>query len=113
MKEFRMGKNTKEHYTSFEEMGKAWGAKPKSKKTKNEKVLKEQQEKLCAKYRCDACGEPMTYIGGSMMTCTNENCKGIKDEKRDDEGKIVSVEYLVSYKFLRPRDKSFAENIFS
>ena len=114
MKNFRLGKDTKEHYTSFEEMRKAWGCKPISRKTKNEKTLKDQQEKLCKKYLCKACGQPMSYIpGSSLMTCKNENCEGIKEEIKDKEGNVVKVEYLVSYKFLEPRDKSFAENIFS
>lgn len=113
MKEFRLGKNTKEHYTSIEEMAKAWGCKPITKKTKDEKKLKEQQEKFCARHKCRACGQPMTWVGGSMMTCKNENCKGIKIEEKDAEGNIIRTEYLVPYDLLDEKGTEIAANIFS
>jgi hypothetical protein len=112
MKAFRMGRNTTEYYTSFEEAAKAWGCKPVVKKTKDENKLKLQQEKFCGKHKCKACGEPMTWVGGSMMTCTNEKCKGIKVEREGADGnKIVS--YVVSYDLLDDLGAEIAENIFS
>lgn len=113
MKNFRLGKNTKEHYTSIEEMAKAWGCKPVVKRTKDEKKLKGQQEKFCARHKCKACGQPMTWVGGSMMTCQNENCKGIKVEEKDKDGNIVKIEYLVPYDLLDDTGAEIAQNIFS
>ena len=111
MKEFRMGRNTTEHYTSLEEMGKAWGCKPVTKQTKDKEKLQKQREKFCGFHKCKACGEPMTYIGGSIMACTNEKCKGIKLEKKDAEGNASSV-YLTSYELLDDHFAEIAENIF-
>ena len=113
MKEFRLGRNTKEHYTSIEEMAKAWGCKPVVKRTKDEKKLKGQQEKFCTRHKCKACGQPMTWVGGSMMTCQNENCKGIKVEEKDKDGNIVKIEYLVPYDLLDDTGAEIAQNIFS
>lgn len=42
MSEFRMGRNTTEHYTSFEECAKAWGCKS---IVKNHTDEKEKQKK--------------------------------------------------------------------
>ena len=112
MREFRMGCGTREHYTSFEECAKAWGCKPVIKKTKDANKLASQQEKFCARHKCKACGQPMTYVGGNQMTCTNEKCKGIKVEREDKEGnKIVS--YVVSYELLDELGAEIANNIFS
>ena len=112
MKTFRMGRNTTEHYSSFEEAAKAFGCRPVIKKTKDEEKLKGQQEKFCAKHRCKACGEPMKWITGSVMSCTNEKCKGIKMEREDADGnKIVS--YITSYDLLDDTGAEIAQNIFS
>ena len=109
MKEFRMDRNTKEHYYSFQEAAHAWGCKT---KTKDENKIKEMQDKFCAKYRCSVCGEPMGYIGGTIMTCVNDKCKGVKVEREDKEGN-KTVSYEVSYKFIKDYDISYANYIFS
>ena len=112
MREFRMGRNTTEHYSSFEEAAKAWGCKPVKKRTDDEKKLLEQQWKFCAKHKCKACGQPMSYIGGNQMACTNDKCKGIKIEREDKEGnKIVS--YVVSYELLDGKGAEIGNIIFS
>ena len=46
MKEFRLSKGVTEHYTSLEELGKAYNCKPNIKRTKDEEKLKKQQEKF-------------------------------------------------------------------
>lgn len=114
MKSFRMGRNTTEHYSSFEEAAKAWGCKEVPKKPKDEEKAKKLQEKFYAKpkYKCKACGEPMTYIGGNQLACTNEKCKGIKVEKELPDG-TKSVTYVTSYFLLEDDDASFANYIFS
>lgn len=111
MREFRMGHNTTEHYSSFEECAKAWGCRPVSKKTKNEKKLKEQQEKFNSRHKCKACGEPMTFIGGNQMVCLNESCKGIKEERTDKEGNVI-VTYKPSFELLDRKSAEIANNIF-
>ena len=40
MKKFRLSKGVTEHYTSLEEMGKAYGCKPVIKQTKDKEKLK-------------------------------------------------------------------------
>ena len=111
MKEFRKAKGVTERYTSLEEMGKAWGCKPVIKQTKDKEKLQKQREKFCGYHKCKACGEPMTYIGGSIMTCTNEKCKGIKLERKDADGNVI-VTYLTSYELLDDHFAEIAENIF-
>lgn len=113
MKNFRMGKNTKEHYSSLAELGAAWGCKPVIKKTKDEKKLKDQQEKFCMRHKCKSCGQPMKWVCGSMMTCVNESCKGIKVEEKDADGAVIRVDYLVSYELLDDLGAEIATNIFS
>lgn len=111
MREFRMGRNTTEHYTSFQDVAKAFGCRPVKKKTDDKKKLEKQQEVFNGKHRCRACGLPMTYIGGNQMACTNDKCKGIKIEREDKEGnKIIS--YVVSYELLDDKGSEIANNIF-
>jgi hypothetical protein len=112
MKDFRMGRNTTEHYSSFEECAKAFGCKPVVKKTKDENKLKAQREKFSAKHKCKACGQPMSWVGSSIMTCMNDKCKGIKVERDGADGnKIIS--YVVSYDLLDDLGAEIANNIFS
>ena len=112
MREFRMGRNTTEYYTSFQDLGAAWGCRSVNKKTKDEKKLEEQRKTFCSKHRCRACGQPMTYIGGNQMACTNDKCKGVKVEREDKEGNKV-VSYVVSYELLDSKGSEIANNIFS
>lgn len=111
MKEFRMSKGVTERYTSLEELGKAWGCKPIIKQTKDKDKLQKQRERFCGFHKCKACGEPMVYLGGSMMACTNEKCKGIKQERKDGEGNTIAT-YLTSYELLDEKYAEIAENIF-
>ena len=106
-----MGRNTTEHYSSLEELGNAWGCKPKK---KDEKEIKKKQEKFLSHKdnKCKACGESMTWIGGSMMVCMNEKCKGIKVEKKDSEGN-KTVTYETSYGLLKEELADYANYLFS
>ena len=112
MRQFRIGGGFKECYFSLGECAKAWGCKPVTKQTKDKKKLESQREKFCAKHRCKACGQPMTYIGGNQMACTSEKCKGIKVEREDKEGNKV-VSYVTSYELLDSKGAEIAANIFS
>ena len=111
MKEFRKAKGVTEHYTSLEEMGKAWGCKPVVKQTKDKEKLKKQRENFCGYHKCKACGSPMNYLGGSMMVCCNEKCKGIKHEKKDKDGNTIII-YSTSYELLNNHLTEIASNIF-
>ena len=113
MKVIRLGNNTTEYYSSFEELGKAWGCKPVSKVTKDMKKLKDQQEKFRGKHKCKACGEPMEFINNtSTMACKNPRCKGIKNVRIDKEGNEI-VTYLPSYDLLDELGAEIGNAIFS
>ena len=113
MKVKRLGNNTTENYSSFEELAAAWGCKPVSKVTKDMKKLKDQQEKFRGKHKCKACGEPMEFINNtSTMACKNPKCKGIKQVRLDKEGNEI-VTYLPSYDLLDELGAEIGNNIFS
>lgn len=111
MKEFRKSKGVTEHYTSLEELREAFGLKPVIKQTKDKDKLQKQRENFSNHYKCKACGQPMTYLGESMMACTNEKCKGIKNERTDSDGNLI-VTYSVSYELLNDKFTERARNIF-
>lgn len=115
MNKEKIKKGTSPSYSSFEEVReKVWNLPPLRKKNKDPEVLKQQQEHFCNKKynRCKACGQPMTYVEGNIMACTNENCKGIRVEKKDDEGN-VKVSYVTSFNILSDFDAMKANNMFS
>ena len=113
MKVKRLGNNTTECYSSFEELGKAWGCRPVSKVTKDMKKLEEQKNKFRAKHKCRACGEDMEFINNtSAMACKNPKCKGIKQVRTDKEGNEI-VTYLPSYDLLDELGAEIGNAIFS
>ena len=81
MKEFRKGKNCTEYYTSFDELREGFNLKPIVKRTKDEEKLKGQRQRFMDRHKCKACNQPMSYVGGTVMTCINEKCKGIKEKR--------------------------------
>lgn len=107
MKDFKKIKGDIKTYGSFEELGKDWGCKPAIKQTKDKEKLKQQRENFCKRNRCKVCGEPMAYIGGSMMACVNEKCSGI-----EMQGENFEAMYSATYKYLDERSSEIAENIF-
>lgn len=112
MGEFRLGRNTTEHYSSLEEMRSAWGLRPVNKKTSDEKKLTEQQSVFCSKHKCKACGKPMVFISNSnAMVCLNEKCKGSKNIRIDKEGNEI-VTYTPSYDLLDDLGSEIAINLF-
>ena len=113
MRDFRLGRNTTEHYSSFEECAKAWNCRPVKKKTDDEKKLAKQQEKFANSHRCKACGNPMGWVEGtSTMVCANEKCRGIKQVRTDKEGNEI-VTYLPSYDLLDNKGFEICNNLFS
>lgn len=91
------------YYNSLAELATAWGIKPRP--AKDKELRDQQQKKFLARHKCRACGEPLTYVGGNIMTCTNEKCKGIKIKDREDE-------YIVSYELLDKVGEEIASKIF-
>lgn len=105
MKEYRNGKGVKEHYTSLEEMAKAWNIKT-SKKNRNAEELKAKQEKFLGK--CRACGELLTYVSGSnVVCCKNPKCKGINISQKGEEPRYIPVSRTLDEKGM-----SIAMNLF-
>ena len=112
MKRTKMSMDTTTHFTSFEELRAAWGLKPLTKKrTKDTKKLESQREAFCKKHLCKACGRPMTYIGGNQMVCSNQDCMGIRFERKGKDGN-TEVHYSPSYELLDDKGAVIAYNIF-
>ena len=110
---YRLSKDTIARFTSMEELREAWQLKPlPTKKPNNAKRLKKVQDDFKAHHKCRACGKPMDWMGGNMMTCTNPACKGIKIEKTDQEGNKY-VEYITSYNLLSDHYAEIAATLFS
>ena len=95
MKDFKKIKGDISTYSSFEELGKAFGCKPVVKQTKDKEKLKQQRENFCNRNRCKVCGQSMIYVGYGMMACVNEKCSGI--ETKDENFESV---YSAVYKYL-------------
>lgn len=111
MRNYRLSKDTVEHYTSLQDLRVGFGMKPITRKTNDKNKLKKQQEDFCSKHKCRACGSPMTYMGGNIMTCQNPNCKGIPVKHVDTEGNETTT-YFTSYYTLDKRGSEIAHNIF-
>jgi len=96
-------------YSSFQELASAY--KIKTQKV-NEKKNEEMKNKFAKKFKCRACGQPLSYVKGTtVMTCTNPKCKGIKI-KVNGEDEEEKYSYLVSYSLLGNISQKIAENIF-
>lgn len=94
-------------YSSFTELAEAWNIKPRK---LDEDKVRSQKEKFLSHHKCKACGEPLTYMGGNLMSCTNEKCKGIKITKEDAEGNKV-VRYEPSFDLLEDKYAAIAARI--
>ena len=109
MKEFRKDKNCTEHYTSLGDLGKAFGCKPITKRTKDQNKLEIQKNKFLGV--CPYCKEQPSYIGGNVIACKNEKCTGKKVEKENEDGTKL-VMYYPYIKLLDKRGEDIAQNIF-
>lgn len=110
MKEFRKSKEVAERYTSFEDLRPAFGLKPIKKKTNDEEKLKEQQEKFVG--TCPYCKTKLSYMGGNIVVCKNEACKGRKIERENEDG-TKDVVYRPFYKMLDDKCEEIASRLFS
>lgn len=109
-KNYRLGKDVTAVYNSLADAATALGVSKKE-NTSSEK-LEQKKEKFLKKHKCRACGQPLTYMGGNVMTCTNPKCKGIKVENTDAEGN-KHVSYITSYELLDNVGTAIAEKIYS
>lgn len=97
-------------YFSFSEVAEAFGVKPKKDNTSPEKLNKLKND-FARRHVCRSCKHPLTWIGGSVMTCTNPECKGIKHVTKNEEGQD-KVSYLTSYELLDEKGASIASRIY-
>lgn len=97
-------------YFSFAEMADSLGIKSTNKKS--ETKLKEQRDKFNGYHKCPACKKPMDYIGGNILVCKNESCRGIKHVKKNEDGDDT-VWYSVAYEELNDKFANYANYIFN
>lgn len=95
-------------YKSFQELANSMNIKSRK---KDDNKLHSSREKFLSHHKCKACGEPLTYMGGNLMSCTNEKCKGIKFTKEDSEGKKI-VWYEPSFDLLEEKYAEIAARLF-
>jgi hypothetical protein len=98
-----------EHFSSFSDLAASMGIKPVQ---KNKKKIEYQQDKFNKKHKCKACGQPLSFIGGNIVACTNPKCRGIKNIKKLDDGTEI-VTYLPSYELLDEIGENIANRIFN
>lgn len=77
--------------------------------SKEKTVNEESRNKFLGK--CRICGETMTYVGGNVVLCKNEKCKGIKRTKKDKEGNDI-VFYDSVFRLLDDKGVEIAEKLF-
>ena len=109
MKEFRNPKGVTERYTSLEDLRAGWNLKPIKKKTTDEEKLKEQQEKFVG--TCPYCKTMLSYVGGNIIVCKNEACKGRKIERENEDG-TKDVVYRPFFKMLDEKGEEIASRLF-
>lgn len=110
---YRLSKGTTARYTSFEEVAKAFGRKPVRKQTTDKTKLAKQRKYFLSRHICEACHNPMTYVGGNMMVCTCDECKGIKHEKEVKETAEIRTWYSTSFELLDDKGAMIASNLFA
>ena len=105
-----MKNNNKTIFHSFEEVAKYLGIKTNKQNPKN----KEEQIVRFKKYHlCPTCHVPMTYCGGNIMVCQNENCKGVPHKYVDDETGAERIWYSNSYQILDEKGEQIANRLLS
>jgi len=102
--------NGEVHYSSFQELAASMGLSKPGKK--NKKKIEYLQDRFNKKHKCRACGQPLTFMGGNIVACTNPKCKGIKTTRKLDDGTEI-VSYITSYKLLDEVGSNIASRIFN
>ena len=110
MKEFRKDKNCTEHYTSLSDLGKAFGCKPITKRTKDQEKLSKQREKFLGV--CRVCKQPLHLVSGTnVLTCTNSECRGIKMTSTNEDGSTYEW-YIPVNRTLDEKGFEISQNLF-
>lgn len=110
---YRLGSGVIAHYGSFEEAAKAFKCKQVKRRTSDLKKLNAQRERFSKSHKCKACGQPMSFLQDSnVFVCKNKDCLGIKTEKKDEHGNVISTTYFPSYDVLDDKGAEIANNIF-
>ena len=103
MKEFRKANGVTERYTSFAELKEVYGSKSSKKQLEKEQAWKEKERETFSG-ECPVCKQKLTYIyGTNICVCKNENCKGYKNSRIDEDGNEIIwytpvITYLNNYK---------------
>lgn len=110
MREFRLSKNDKEHYTSFADLAKAFGCRePKKKRTNDENKLKADRERFLR--TCPVCKSVLSYAGDNYVCCINPDCQGVKREFDNEDG-TKRIEYFPVYRLLDSKGIEIGHNLF-
>lgn len=81
-------------FYSFEELGEAYGLKPKNKRTKDKQKLESQRKRMSG--TCKICGSQLHYVQGTnVFYCPNKNCKGYERTRVNAEGNEVKIKQQV------------------
>ena len=105
-----MKKQNKTIFHTFKEVAEYLGFKI----AKQNPQKKEEQVTKFKKYHlCPACHVPMTYCGGNIMVCQNEDCKGISHKYIDSETGEEGTWYTSSYQILDATGERLAEKLLS
>lgn len=76
----------------------------------DEKKIKEQREKLCG--ICKVCGEPLQYVGGNVLACKNEKCRGYKHTRTNEAGEEITY-YTPVFRLLDEKGSAIAQRLFN
>lgn len=76
---------------------------------KKKEVPQSSKEKFLGK--CKVCGETLTYVGGNVVVCNNEKCKGVKHTKTSEDGTEL-VYYTPVFRLLDAQGVEIAEKLF-
>lgn len=95
-----------DRYFSFSEL-------PFPQKKQKKQNIDELRERFEKRHTCIVCHQPMTWIRGTnICSCKNPECKGVKHEKKFDDGTVM-VEYKPFYHMLDVVGTEIAEKIYS
>lgn len=89
--------NNGTRYFGFDEVAKeVYNLTPPSSTLRNPTKRDELVAKFYERNKCKFCKQPMTYVGGNVLCCTNSECKQQK----------------LSYKLLDDKTKNLAQALF-
>jgi len=112
MKNYRLDKGSKAHFSSLEELAKGFNVKIVPKQTKDKLKLAKQRVNFVK--HCKHCGIVMTYLSDSnLVVCKNSKCKGEPHELKDREGNVIDVIFKPVFRMLDDEGTMIAANLFA